>query len=99
MNEVRTRMGVFESAGDLGMVSFTHNLALLRQQAYKLAGQYTTWSFVNGGPGLQALSPCTFAVMLGKDVQPGDMAHLSDCTARENLMKVCFHPPLMQKLK
>ena len=91
MREVKTGMGVFQTASKCGMVSFTHDLHLIRQQCYKRAGEYLTWSFVNGGPGIQAMCPSTFSAMIGKDVRVEDIEHLPDATARANLVKVLKH--------
>ena len=91
MREVKTAMGVLQTASKCGMVSFTHDLYIIRQQSYKLAGQYLTWSFVNGGPGLGAMCPSAFAAMIGKDVRVEDIEHLPDATARANLDSECFN--------
>ena len=59
-------------------MTFTHNLSLLKEQAYKTAGQFVTWSFVNGGPGLSALCPSVFAAMTGKNVDLADIENVAD---------------------
>ncbi|XP_022110717.1 uncharacterized protein LOC110990165 [Acanthaster planci] len=78
--------GVFQ--GVQSGMTFTYNLQLLKEQAYKTAGQFLTWSFVNGGPGLAALSPSLFAAMTGKHVNPSDIEHIADPESRGNLIKL-----------
>jgi len=67
MVAVRSEMGIFE--GHPNRRIFSHNIDLLQRQHYRLAGQLTTWSLVNGGPGLNCLSKYMCSLMMGLHIK------------------------------
>ena len=67
MVAVRFEMGIFE--GHPNRRVFSHNIDLLQRQQYRLAGQLTTWSLANGGPGLNCLSKYVCSLMMGLHIK------------------------------
>jgi len=88
MIEVSKSMGIL--AGEQGKQVFTHDLDLLREHKYNLAGKFVAWSVIHGGPGLSSLSTEVYSLMISPeaDVCVTDVNNLSDVQTRNNLEQV-----------
>ena len=81
--------GIF--AGTPGKQTFSHDLGLLRERKYMLAGKLVSWSIIHGGPGLSNLHPNIFELMLSADADIStEINIIEDIESRANIEKVCF---------
>lgn len=84
--------------GPEGHMYFTHNVKLLEEKKYLLAGRLVGMSIVHGGPGLSCLDPLVYQLMCGeeciKELHSFDInAITADSDILQTLKEVCIFMP------
>ena len=90
MQEITECSGLLE--GSEGHMVFTHNLKLLEDNKYYLAGRLVGMSIIHGGPGLSCLDPVTYKLMCGLPccLNDFDISVITDSDIAETLREVCL---------
>ncbi|XP_033113236.1 G2/M phase-specific E3 ubiquitin-protein ligase-like [Anneissia japonica] len=87
MKAVSESMGVLE--GGQGLQTFTHNIELLEDKKYMVAGSFVARSLLHGGPGLPTLHPELFKLMCGiKSAGFSDVSIVNDIDVRLKISKI-----------
>lgn len=99
MQSIASEMGLFEGHEQARV--FTHNVELLRRDHYRLAGEMTSWSLANGGPGLPCLSSYMFDLWCGSRIANLDGAaeHVYDDTCQRLIKEVGVKAILLKVVK
>ena len=90
MQELTECSGLLE--GPEEHMVFTHNLKLLEDNKYFLAGRLVGMSIIHGGPGLGCLDPLLYKLMCGLqcNLTDFDINVITDSEIAETLRQVCL---------
>lgn len=99
MHAISSEMGLFEGHDQARV--FTHNIELLRRDHYRLAGEMTSWSIANGGPGLPCLSSYMYDLWCGSRIASleGAAEHVYDDTCQRLIKEVGVKAVLLTGVK